>query len=102
MFFCSSIFFNKSFLVKFSLLFDCRRSIVAEGIISELQMDIFGFHSKSDSDSEEGAKIFKLLETASEPEVLMADMSSDQLTSFAKFKAKQDVGELKLTFGKLM
>eukprot|EP00268_Persea_americana_P065099 TRINITY_DN8643_c1_g1_i1.p1 TRINITY_DN8643_c1_g1~~TRINITY_DN8643_c1_g1_i1.p1 ORF type:complete len:867 (-),score=167.40 TRINITY_DN8643_c1_g1_i1:1431-3725(-) len=70
-------------------LYNQRRSIIAEGVISELQKDSFGFHSRSDSDSE-GAQIFKLLETAAEPEILMADMNSEQLASFANFRAKQE------------
>lgn len=50
-----------------------------------------GSHICNDSDSEEGAKILKILETAAEPEVLMAEMSPEQLTSFASYKAKLEV-----------
>ncbi|OVA07838.1 BRCA2 repeat [Macleaya cordata] len=66
------------------------RSTIAEGIASELQRDVSSSQSKNDSDSEEGAKIFKILERAAEPEVLMADMSTKQLTSFATYQAKQE------------
>ncbi|XP_051142662.1 protein BREAST CANCER SUSCEPTIBILITY 2 homolog B-like [Andrographis paniculata] len=67
-------------------LYNQRRSFIAE--------EISAFHHETDFDvgndheSEEGAKIMKLLETAAEPEVLMAGMSSKQLTSFASYKAK--------------
>jgi len=44
------------------------------------------------NDSEEGAKILRILETSAEPEVLMADMSSEQLMSFSTYQAKQEVG----------
>lgn len=94
-FFCSLTFYVKLSSVMLAFLFDCRRSIIAEGVISELQKDSFGFHSRSDSDSE-GAQIFKLLETAAEPEVLMADMNSEQLASFANFRAKQEVRAVKV------
>lgn len=45
-------------------------------------------------DSEEGAKIFKILQTAAEPEVLMADMTSEQLSSFTEYQAKHEVGTM--------
>lgn len=39
----------------------------------------------------EGAKLFKMLETAAEPEVIMAEMSPEQLTSFATYQTKLEV-----------
>lgn len=69
----------------------CRRSTIAEGIASELQRDNSSSHGKNDSESEEGAKIFKILERAAEPEVLTADMSTEQLNSFATYQGKQEV-----------
>ncbi|URE10780.1 BRCA2, helical [Musa troglodytarum] len=39
--------------------------------------------------SDEGAKLCEILETAAEPEVLMADMTSKQLFSFSIYQAKQ-------------
>jgi hypothetical protein len=42
-------------------------------------------------DSEEGAKICKLLERAAEPEVMMAGMTSEQRISFSSYQAKQKV-----------
>lgn len=42
-------------------------------------------------DSDEGEKIFKLLTSTAEPEVLMADMSSEQLNSVAIYQAKKEV-----------
>ncbi|OAO95822.1 BRCA2B [Arabidopsis thaliana] len=65
-----------------------RRSALVEGIMCEYQRGINGVHSQNDTDSEEGAKVFKLLETAAEPELLMAEMSLEQLTSFTTYKAK--------------
>ncbi|KAL2541439.1 Protein BREAST CANCER SUSCEPTIBILITY 2B [Abeliophyllum distichum] len=64
-----------------------RRSVVAEGIMSEFQREK-EVSVGDDHDSDEGAKLLKLLETAAEPELLMAGMSSKQLTSFASYKAK--------------
>ncbi|KAL0347518.1 UNVERIFIED_CONTAM: protein BREAST CANCER SUSCEPTIBILITY 2B [Sesamum calycinum] len=68
-------------------LYNERREVVAEGIISGFQKET-EFNIAYDHESEEGAKLMKLLETAAEPEVLMAGMSSKQLTSFASYKAK--------------
>ncbi|KAG8377073.1 hypothetical protein BUALT_Bualt09G0130300 [Buddleja alternifolia] len=68
-------------------LYNQRRDVVAEGVISSFQREAevdVGY----DHEGEEGAKLMKLLETAAEPEVLMAEMSSKQLTSFASYKAK--------------
>ncbi|KAJ4821846.1 hypothetical protein Tsubulata_046386 [Turnera subulata] len=67
-------------------MYNQRRSVVVEGVVSEFQRGVKGLYN--DSDSEEGAKILKILETAAEPEVLMAEMSPDQLTSFASYQAK--------------
>ncbi|XP_048225875.1 protein BREAST CANCER SUSCEPTIBILITY 2 homolog B isoform X1 [Ricinus communis] len=69
-------------------LYSQRHSAVVEGIVSEFQREMKGSHIYNDSDSEEGAKILKILETASEPEVIMAEMSPEQLTSFASYQAK--------------
>uniref|UniRef100_A0A1J3K4Y0 Protein BREAST CANCER SUSCEPTIBILITY 2-like protein B n=3 Tax=Noccaea caerulescens TaxID=107243 RepID=A0A1J3K4Y0_NOCCA len=65
-----------------------RRSTLVEGLICEHQRGINGVHSQNDTDSEEGAKIFKLLESVAEPELLMADMTREQLTSFSTYKSK--------------
>ncbi|XP_009130634.1 protein BREAST CANCER SUSCEPTIBILITY 2 homolog B isoform X2 [Brassica rapa] len=65
-----------------------RRSALVEGLMCEYERGVNGFHSQNDTDSEEGAKVFKLLETASEPELLMAEMSLEQLTSFTTYKSK--------------
>ncbi|XP_024011976.1 protein BREAST CANCER SUSCEPTIBILITY 2 homolog B [Eutrema salsugineum] len=70
-----------------------RRSALIEGLMCEYQREINGFHSQNDTDSEEGAKVFKLLETAPEPELLMAEMSLEQLTSFATYKAKYEAAK---------
>ncbi|CAA2969893.1 BREAST CANCER SUSCEPTIBILITY 2 homolog B-like isoform X1 [Olea europaea subsp. europaea] len=65
-----------------------RRSVVAEGIMSEFQNEKEVSFDDDDHDNDEGAKLLKLLETAAEPELLMAGMSSKQLTSFTSYKAK--------------
>uniref|UniRef100_A0A453E4C8 Tower domain-containing protein n=1 Tax=Aegilops tauschii subsp. strangulata TaxID=200361 RepID=A0A453E4C8_AEGTS len=41
--------------------------------------------------SEEGAKICKMLEQAAEPEVMMAGLTSEQMISFSSYQAKQKV-----------
>ncbi|KAK2443086.1 hypothetical protein P8452_21474 [Trifolium repens] len=64
-----------------------RRSAVVDNIVSEYQRERTGSHIYDYGDSE-GAKIYKMLETAAEPEFLMADMSPEQLNSFAAYKAK--------------
>ncbi|KAL8517175.1 hypothetical protein ACS0TY_015404 [Phlomoides rotata] len=69
------------------LLYNQRRDVVAEGILSSFQKET-EFDVGYDNESEEGAKLMKLLETSAEPEVLMAGMSSNQLASFASYKAK--------------
>ncbi|XP_045814666.1 protein BREAST CANCER SUSCEPTIBILITY 2 homolog A-like [Trifolium pratense] len=64
-----------------------RRSAIVDNIVSEYQKERTGSHIYDYGDSE-GAKIYKMLETAAEPEFLMADMSPEQLNSFAAYKAK--------------
>ncbi|KAM0948097.1 putative breast cancer type 2 susceptibility protein [Dioscorea sansibarensis] len=66
-------------------LYDQRRSSIVEDVVSKHQ----DFTVNGD-DSEEGAKIFKILQTAAEPEVLMADMTSEQLSSFTEYQAKHE------------
>ncbi|XVE62082.1 hypothetical protein DITRI_Ditri06bG0090800 [Diplodiscus trichospermus] len=61
--------------------------LVVDHILSEYQREFNNSHIHNDSESE-GAKILKILETAAEPEVLMAEMSPEQLTSFATYKSK--------------
>ncbi|XP_065852244.1 protein BREAST CANCER SUSCEPTIBILITY 2 homolog B [Euphorbia lathyris] len=65
-----------------------RRCAVIEGIVSDFQRGMKASYIYNDTDSEEGAKILKILETAAEPEVIMAEMSPEQLTSFASYQAK--------------
>ncbi|KAK9196195.1 hypothetical protein WN943_004323 [Citrus x changshan-huyou] len=68
-------------------LYQHRQSMVVEGIVSEFQRGNKDSHILNDSNSE-GAKLFKMLETVAEPEVIMAEMSPEQLTSFATYQAK--------------
>ncbi|OAY65685.1 Protein BREAST CANCER SUSCEPTIBILITY B [Ananas comosus] len=62
-----------------------RRSKIVEDIMSEQQE-----HFENINDSDEGAKICKILESAAEPEVIMAEMSSEQLVSFSSYQAKKN------------
>ncbi|XP_047949061.1 protein BREAST CANCER SUSCEPTIBILITY 2 homolog B-like [Salvia hispanica] len=85
---------NGSFVVRSERLeakalqsFNQRRDLVAEGIMSSFQRET-EFDVGDDHELEEGAKLMKLLETAAEPEVLMAGMSSKELAAFASYKAK--------------
>ncbi|XP_057754556.1 protein BREAST CANCER SUSCEPTIBILITY 2 homolog A-like [Arachis stenosperma] len=68
-------------------VYNQRRSAVVESIISEYQKERSGLHTYDDGDSE-GARIHNMLETAEEPEFLMADMSPEQLKCFSAYKAK--------------
>lgn len=77
--------------------YGCRRSNVIEGIISEFQRGLEHTHTCNERDSE-GAKLLRILETAAEPEVLMAEMSTEQLNSFTKYRAKLEVDLFVLTF----
>ncbi|KAK7281541.1 hypothetical protein RIF29_09632 [Crotalaria pallida] len=69
-----------------------QHSVVVEDVILEYQKERRGSCLNDDSDSE-GAKIYNMLEAAAEPEFLMADMSAEQLSSFAAYKAKLNVRE---------
>ncbi|KAL1213340.1 Chlorophyll a-b binding protein CP29.1 [Cardamine amara subsp. amara] len=51
-----------------------RRSALVQGLMCDYQRGLNGVHSQNDTDSEEGAKVFKLLESAAEPELLIAEM----------------------------
>ncbi|GMJ03265.1 BRCA2-like B [Hibiscus trionum] len=64
-----------------------RCSVLVDHVISEYQRGANSSLIHNDSESE-GAKILKILETSAEPEVLMAEMSPEQLTSFATYKSK--------------
>ncbi|XP_057542281.1 protein BREAST CANCER SUSCEPTIBILITY 2 homolog B-like isoform X1 [Amaranthus tricolor] len=64
-----------------------RCSDIIEGITSDFQRGSIGSCIENDYD-DEGAKILKMLESVAEPELLMADMSPEQLTSFSKYQAK--------------
>lgn len=66
--------------------------MVIESIISDFERGDKVSTTYNDTDSEEGAKILKILETAAEPEIIMAEMSPEQLTSFATYQAKMEVG----------
>lgn len=59
--------------------------------MSELQRADTNILIESD-DSDEAAKILKILERSAEPEILMAGMSSKQLTLLSVYQAKLEVG----------
>ncbi|KVI03323.1 BRCA2, oligonucleotide/oligosaccharide-binding 1 [Cynara cardunculus var. scolymus] len=70
-------------------LYDQRRSSIVEGVMSEFQRGLKSFQIDDEQNTgDEGKKILQLLEKAAEPEVMMAEMSSEQLTSFATYQAK--------------
>ncbi|XP_009776180.2 protein BREAST CANCER SUSCEPTIBILITY 2 homolog B-like isoform X1 [Nicotiana sylvestris] len=68
--------------------FNQRRCRVVEGITSESQRAKRDAYIGSDHESEEGARVLKILERAAEPELLMAEMSKEQLNAFASYQAK--------------
>lgn len=76
----------------------CRRSNIVESIAADFQRGVEYSDTYNDSDSEEGAKLLKLLEKASEPEVLLAGMSPDQINSFTKYQAKLEVNSHALPY----
>ncbi|KAL2901878.1 Protein BREAST CANCER SUSCEPTIBILITY 2-like protein B [Bienertia sinuspersici] len=71
----------------FNQLYNQRRSNIIEGITSDFQRGSACSDIENDYDNE-GAKILKMLESAAEPELLMAEMSSKQLASFSNYRAK--------------
>ncbi|RHN55782.1 putative breast cancer type 2 susceptibility protein [Medicago truncatula] len=71
----------------YPILYKERCSAVVDNIVSEYQKERTSSHVY-DHDDSEGAKIYMMLETAAEPEFLMADMTLEQLRSFAAYKAK--------------
>lgn len=78
--------FDSIIVATLSFSFHCRRCSIAEAILAE-RIDVV-----ADVDSnDEGAKLYKILETTAEPEVMMADMTSQQLISFSTYKTKQNV-----------
>ncbi|KAF3794432.1 BREAST CANCER SUSCEPTIBILITY 2-like protein A [Nymphaea thermarum] len=66
-----------------------RCSMVAEGIMSELYGENFGSCDVAEDESE-GAKIFKLLETAAEPDILMETLTEQQLVAYKNYQSKQE------------
>ncbi|XP_060193023.1 protein BREAST CANCER SUSCEPTIBILITY 2 homolog B-like [Lycium barbarum] len=68
--------------------FNERRCSVVEGIVSASQREKRDPYIGSDYESEEGARILRILERAAEPELLMAEMTSEQLNLFSSYQAK--------------
>ncbi|KAJ8550224.1 hypothetical protein K7X08_035710 [Anisodus acutangulus] len=68
--------------------FNERRCSVVEGIVSASQREKRDAYTGSDYESEEGARILRILERAAEPELLMAEMTSEQLNLFSSYQAK--------------
>ncbi|KAL8161901.1 hypothetical protein V2J09_013390, partial [Rumex salicifolius] len=69
-------------------LYNLRCSNIIEGVMSDFCTGDHGSGCTSDHDSEDGAKLLKMLETIFEPEVLMAAMSTEQLASVSNYQAK--------------
>ncbi|KAG5619799.1 hypothetical protein H5410_005017 [Solanum commersonii] len=65
-----------------------RRSSILEGVVSESQREKRDAYIGSDYESKEGARILRILERAAEPELLMAEMTSEQLNLFSSYQAK--------------
>jgi hypothetical protein len=65
-----------------------RRNQVAEAAIMRMEMEDAPIFV---GDMGEGAKLFHSLETAAEPELLMADMTAAQLAAFAAYQTKREV-----------
>ncbi|CAO2820162.1 unnamed protein product [Amaranthus hypochondriacus] len=82
-----SIVRSEKLEASFAQLHNQRRSNIIEGITSDFQKDSIGSSIENDYDSE-GAKILKMLESAAEPELLMAEMSPEQLALFSKYQVK--------------
>jgi len=62
-----------------------------EGVVSESQREKRDAYIGSDYESKEGARILRILERAAEPELLMAEMTSEQLNLFSSYQAKLEV-----------
>ncbi|CAN8323419.1 unnamed protein product [Cochlearia groenlandica] len=88
------ILYKERLMQNLSVNENWRLSLI-EGLMSEYQRGNNGVQSQNDTDSEEGAKIFKLLQTSAEPELLMADMSYEQLISFSKYRARLEAAREK-------
>ncbi|KAL4189586.1 hypothetical protein AMTRI_Chr08g207900 [Amborella trichopoda] len=71
-------------------LYNQRRTIIAESVVSEAHKDNFGILNVHASDLDEGEEIFKMFEKSAEPESLMATMNSEQLGALAAYQAKQE------------
>uniref|UniRef100_A0A7N0VDX0 Tower domain-containing protein n=1 Tax=Kalanchoe fedtschenkoi TaxID=63787 RepID=A0A7N0VDX0_KALFE len=67
--------------------FNQRRLLVVETITCS-QKDTSDCQTNNDSDSDENIKLLKKLEMAAEPELLMAEMSKEQLASFSTYHTK--------------
>ncbi|KAL9249956.1 BREAST CANCER SUSCEPTIBILITY 2 homolog B-like protein [Drosera capensis] len=65
-----------------------RCSNIIEGIKMDFQRGNGVSYNGHDQAYGEGAKIMKMLDGAAEPEVIMAEMTSEQLASFAAYKLK--------------
>ncbi|KAI3788693.1 hypothetical protein L2E82_01466 [Cichorium intybus] len=71
----------------YPVLYRERRTSIVEGVMSEFQRGFKSFQIDTHQ-NDEGEKISLLLEKSAEPEVIMAEMTSEQLTSFATYQAK--------------
>ncbi|KAI4313037.1 hypothetical protein MLD38_037816 [Melastoma candidum] len=91
--FGSSVVRSEKMELKMRQLYDKKRSVIVDAVVSEYEKNKQGFYHCSDSDTEEGAKILNMLENSAEPEVLMAQMSAGQLNSFSSYQSKLEVSK---------
>ncbi|XP_057837345.2 protein BREAST CANCER SUSCEPTIBILITY 2 homolog B isoform X2 [Cryptomeria japonica] len=66
-----------------------RRTHIVEDVMLKAEKE--HFHSSLDSNKDEGAHLYRVLENACEPELIMADMTSAQLAAFAAYKSKREL-----------
>ncbi|KAH9309494.1 hypothetical protein KI387_037405 [Taxus chinensis] len=69
-------------------LYNERRTHIVEDIILKAEKE--NFQSLHDSNKDEGARLYSVLENASDPELIMADMTSAQLAAFAAYQSKRE------------
>ncbi|XP_024515241.1 protein BREAST CANCER SUSCEPTIBILITY 2 homolog B-like [Selaginella moellendorffii] len=67
--------------------FEQRRANIAEDVMANFQSDAEAFNE--DERFHEGAKLYQLLEGASDPEVVMADMTSEDHAALSAYQARK-------------
>lgn len=72
-------------------LYNQRRTHIVEDIVLKAENENLPLDSIKDKD--EGEKLYSVLENAAEPELIMADMTSTQLTAFATYQSKREAAK---------